>query len=341
MVERIRHHNVPSDVKLPQSEDNGLGVHTEEIMDGIQKIKAVASLVESAIIWRAQYIAWNMDIFKAETLLFRLIFRERSQNPQAMDLLARIYFQQSKYEKAKDLWNRASELQPGNPMLKRTALFMQSISKSPSSAIMRHKIAMLAKCACALVLLCLVGWGGASGYNLIQEWLRGPMAVQNYAGRFHYEYDSITKDMVYVPGPTVTETIPEMAGADDLYSIGFTRKKASTGGDIGRIEVVVERSGNTIKATGTIPNLYVRYLVEQSLWEIPGVNDVDLRGLTINQSYRVNRGESLWIIAKRLYGEGSSWTLLAKVNDLDNPNVLRIGQELSVPLGDEVLTQEP
>jgi nucleoid-associated protein YgaU len=338
LVEHIRHHTVPSEVKLQLSPDSGLGVHTEEMMDGMQKIKAVAALVESAIIWRAQHVAWNVDIYKAEPLLFRLIFKEGSQNPQAMDLLARIYFQQSKYEKAKDLWNKASELQPGNPALKRTAFIMQSIARSPSAAIMRHKIGVLFRMGVFLVLLCLVGWGGVKGYDATRNWAQGPLAVRNLAGRFHYEYDSVTKDMVYVPGPAAVESAA--LGSDGAYSLGFTRRKASSGADIGRIEVVVERAGRTLKVSGKVPNLHVRYLVEQSLWDIPGVSDVDLRALVVDRAYRVNKGDSLWIISKRLYGEGSAWTLLAKVNDLENPGLLRIGQELAIPLGDEVLVRE-
>ena len=347
MVEHVRHHRVPSSVKLPASEETGLGVHTEEIMDGMEKIQAVASLVESVIIWRAQYIAWNIDIYKAEPLLFRLIYREGSLNPQAMDLLARIYFQQSKYEKAKELWNRALELQPGNPALRKTAFTMNSIAKSPTSAVVRHKVGVLFRGALMIALLCLVGYSGALGVNAVRKWAEGPIAVRNLTGRFHYAYDSVTKDMVYVPSPATVASVPEeivpvpAAGADDgTFNVGFTRQKAANGAAVGRIEVVVERKGDTLKASGTIPNLYVRYLVEQALWEIPGIQEIDLRGLQVDHTYRVNKGDSLWIIAKRLYGEGSAWTLLAKANDLSDPNKLRIGQELSLPLGGEVLVPE-
>jgi nucleoid-associated protein YgaU len=342
LVEHSKHHRVPSNVNLPEEKESGLGVHTEDIMDGMQKIKAVASLVESAIIWRAQYIAWNIDIYKAEPLLFRLIFKEGSRNPQAMDLLARIYFQQSKYEKAKDLWNRASELQPGNPALKRTASAMQSIAKSPSAALTKHKVGVIFRGATLLVLLCLVSWSGMKGYDTVQRWAEGPIAVQNLTGRFNY---SITKDMIYLPSLSTVESTEEITPMpadqeEETYSMGFTRRKASNGRDIGRIEVVVERVGSSLKVSGKIPNLYVRYLVEQSLWGVPGVTEVDMRSLDIDRTYRVNRGDSLWIIARKLYGEGSAWTLLAKINDLENPNVLRVGQELSLPLGDEVLVQE-
>jgi nucleoid-associated protein YgaU len=335
---------VPSDVNFTQTQDSGLGARSEEIMDGMREIKAVAALVESAIIWRAQYIAWNVDIYKAEPLLFRLIFKEGSRNPEAMDLLARIYFQQSKYEKAKDLWNRASELQPGNPALKRTAQAMHGIAKSPSAALLRHKAGVIFKGAMMLAAFLLICWGGAFGYGAFERWAEGPVAVQNLSGMFHYKYDSITDSMVYIPGPSAVESVDEMtpltAESEGRYSMGFTRRKASSGRDIGRIEVVVEREGQSLKVSGRIPNLYVRYLVEQSLWDVPGITDIDMRRLEVDRTYRVNRGDSLWIIARKIYGEGSAWTLLAKINNLENPNMLSIGQELALPLGDEVLIQE-
>jgi hypothetical protein len=269
-----------------------------------------------------------------------------------MDLLARVYFQQSKYEKARDLWNRALALQPGNPALRKTALAMNSIAKSPTSAVWKHKFGMFLNCLLILLCVCIAGLGTARGYDALMRWADGPLAVQNLTGRFHYEYDSVTKDMVYVPsdatvaaaedarlplGPADQAMADMGAGA---YNIGFTRKKVSDGKELGRIEVVVERAGDTLKASGRIPNLYVRYLVEEALWKIPGITELDLRGLVVDRTYRVNRGDSLWIIAHRIYGQGSAWTLLAKANDLSDPNKLRIGQELSLPLGDETLNQE-
>lgn len=346
MVEHVRHHKVPSKVKVEEAPTTGMGVHTEEILDGMEKIQAVAALVESVIVWRAQYIAWNIDIYKAEPLLFRLIYKEGSQNSQAMDLLARIYFQQCKYEKAKDLWNKAAELQPGNPALRRTAYKMQSIAKSPTAAMLRHKIGLVARGTLLLLLLCLFGYGGVLGVEKMQKWAMGSAAEQNLMER----YDPTTKDWVYVPTLTTIQvatsdivpvlTEPDVGPYDKTYNIGFTRKKVASGKEMGRIEVVVERSGSTLKASGRIPNLYTRYLVEQALWDVGGITDLDLRGLQVDRSYRVNKGDSLWIIAKRVYGDGSAWTLLAKENDLNDPNKLRIGQELALPLGSEILVQD-
>ncbi|GHV56555.1 peptidoglycan-binding protein [Synergistales bacterium] len=331
-------------LKLLKPPESGFGVHTEDIMDGMQKIKAVAALVESVLVWRAQHIAWNVDISKAEPILFRLIYKEGSENPQAMDLLARIYFQQGKYEKAKELWGRAWELQPGNPALKRAAALMQNMAKSPRRALFRHRLGVIARGALALALFCAVCWGGVKGYGAVSEWAAGPLVVRNLTGSFHYEYDSVTKNMVYVPGPSAVESAQtaspiDMGEKDGSYRLGFTRKRAS-GSDIGRVEVMVEREGGLVKATGKLPNLYARYLVEQSLWGIPGVTEVDMRNLTVDRAYRVSRGDSLWIIARKIYGEGSNWTLLAKINNLQDPNMLRVGQELSLPLGTEELVPD-
>lgn len=334
MVDHTRRHKVPSVVQLQEIPESGLGQHTEKILDGMQQVRAIAALVESTIVWRAQHIAWNVDLYQAERLLYRLIYKEGSRNPQAMDLLARIYFQQGRYEKAKDLFFRASELQPGNPALRRTANLIQSIVKSPANALLFHRIGVFLRGVAMVALLCLVGWGGIKGHEAYRRWSEGPIAVQNLVGRFHYDYDSITKDLEYVPSEWASGA---KSGEDGTYRVGFTRRKLSNNREIGRIEVTVERTGNSLKATGNVPNLHVRYLVEQALWEVPGITDVDMRNLIVDRSYRVAKGDSLWIIARRLYGEGSSWTVLAKFNDLRNPSKLRIGQALSLPLGDEKL----
>ena len=358
MVGHVRHHQVPARAKSPVPNESGFSAHTEEILDGFEKVEAVAALVESAIVWRAQYLAWNVDITKAESLLFRLIFKEGSQNPQAMDLLARIYFQQGKYEKARDLWNKALALQPGSPALRRTVMEMQRIAPSPVRAVVLHKISMYLNCLLAILALFLLVMLGARGYDRLTQWagVSSP-AIENLAGRFseHYSYvyNSVTNSMEYVPAPSTiaasrgelgegfagerTAGVVSHEAGEGAYNVGFTRRRVIDGSETGKIEVVVERVGSTLKASGRIPDLYIRYLVEEELWKIPGITDLDLRALVVDRTYRVNRGDSLWIIAQRVYGEGSAWTLLAKENDLSDPNKLRIGQELIIPLGGEIL----
>ena len=369
MVEHARHHKVPIEANVPDEKDSGLGVYTENIIDGMDKVEAMAALVESVIVWRAQYIAWNVDIFKAETLLFRLVYKGNSQDPQAMDLLARIYFQQGKYEKARDLWNKALELQPGNPALRRTVADMQRIAKSPGTTVAWHRVSVFLNYLLALLVICILGLSIPYLYDWMLKWTdsASTVAVQNLEERFfdsHYQKFAPTfKDDVsstvasrfdyFIPYPfspadgdagagerVSYQADVDFADGEGARSIGFTRKKVADGREIGRIEVVVERVGSTLRASGKIPSPHVRYLVEEALWKVPGITDLDLRGLVIDRTYRVDRGDSLWIIAKKVYGQGSSWTLLAKANDLREPYKLKIGQELVLPLGDEVLLED-
>lgn len=47
--------------------------------------------------------------------------------------------------------------------------------------------------------------------------------------------------------------------------------------------------------------------------------------------YTVEQGDHLWGIAVRAYGDGFAWTRLAEENSLENPNILLVGQELTIP----------
>lgn len=48
-------------------------------------------------------------------------------------------------------------------------------------------------------------------------------------------------------------------------------------------------------------------------------------------SYTVVRGDSLWKIAVRAYGDGYKWVEIAKANGLKNPNLIHARNVLSLP----------
>jgi nucleoid-associated protein YgaU len=53
----------------------------------------------------------------------------------------------------------------------------------------------------------------------------------------------------------------------------------------------------------------------------------------VNDSYDVQRGDTLWDIAKRLYGDGSMWKRIYELNQREigpNPNLIRPGLKLRV-----------
>jgi len=48
-------------------------------------------------------------------------------------------------------------------------------------------------------------------------------------------------------------------------------------------------------------------------------------------SYTIEKGDNLWDIAVRAYGDGFSWTRIAKANSLENPDLIFSGNVLKIP----------
>jgi nucleoid-associated protein YgaU len=49
------------------------------------------------------------------------------------------------------------------------------------------------------------------------------------------------------------------------------------------------------------------------------------------QKYTVQSGDSLSKIAKHFYGDAQKFTVIARANAIDHPDLIKIGQELEIP----------
>ena len=49
------------------------------------------------------------------------------------------------------------------------------------------------------------------------------------------------------------------------------------------------------------------------------------------QKYTVQSGDSLSKIAKRFYGDAQKFTVIAKANNIENPDLIKVGEELEIP----------
>ena len=73
----------------------------------------------------------------------------------------------------------------------------------------------------------------------------------------------------------------------------------------------------------------------KGLVTIPGATD----DISLNQEselirsneYKIVKGDSLWKIAVKKYGNGYAWTEIAKANNLKNPSSIEIGQKIITP----------
>ncbi len=50
-----------------------------------------------------------------------------------------------------------------------------------------------------------------------------------------------------------------------------------------------------------------------------------------SSTYTVVKGDSLWKIAVKVYGNGNAWTKISTANKLANPNIIHSGNLLSIP----------
>jgi len=73
------------------------------------------------------------------------------------------------------------------------------------------------------------------------------------------------------------------------------------------------------------------------------IPDVEARRITVSEpirvsetnpitgtSYLIQKGDSLWTIAVRAYGDGYKWVEIAKENNIDNPNLIFTGNTLTL-----------
>lgn len=75
--------------------------------------------------------------------------------------------------------------------------------------------------------------------------------------------------------------------------------------------------------TLTLPNLEEK-VAEITQEQEPGVS-------IPADSYTVQKGDHLWGVAVRAYGDGYKWVEIAKANNLKNPNLLFVGTVLTLP----------
>ena len=68
-----------------------------------------------------------------------------------------------------------------------------------------------------------------------------------------------------------------------------------------------------------LPKVAVKMLVEKVAITIEG------------DSYTVVKGDHLWNIAVRAYGDGYKWSEVAKTNNIKQPNYIEIGQVIKLP----------
>lgn len=117
--------------------------------------------------------------------------------------------------------------------------------------------------------------------------------------------------------------------AEKYYQKGsdWTRIAEANGiDDASKIEI-----GQTI----TIPNVDITTATPETTEPSPIPQITDEAATTTNEitenTYTVTKGDSLWKIALRAYGDGNKWVDIASVNNLKNPSIIHTGNTFTIP----------
>ena len=105
--------------------------------------------------------------------------------------------------------------------------------------------------------------------------------------------------------------------AEKYYGSGYNWVDIAAENKLADADVVSE--GQTLSIPDVEPKLATKAEVETQGEAITG------------GTYTVVKGDSLWNIAVRAYGDGYRWVEIATENDLANPNLIHTGNVLTLP----------
>jgi nucleoid-associated protein YgaU len=144
-----------------------------------------------------------------------------------------------------------------------------------------------------------------------------------------------------IPSVTTLPTPSDLNNPNNTSSIKTEAKtyKITKGDTLWSIAEMEYGSGYNwvdIASANNISNY--NHLVEGQELFIPNVNPKISTHTQINDqkaieddSYTVQKGDNLWNIAVRAYGDGYKWTEIAKVNSIYNPGLIYPDQKLTLP----------
>ena len=106
--------------------------------------------------------------------------------------------------------------------------------------------------------------------------------------------------------------------------------------DIGATLDAVDLDGEQLHIKGSVPSK----VVLERVWDAIKSADAsyaDLHHEIANtggdeQPYTIKSGDNLSTISKRFYANANKYPEIAKANGIDNPDHIRVGQEISLPV---------
>lgn len=95
---------------------------------------------------------------------------------------------------------------------------------------------------------------------------------------------------------------------------------------------------NTLRNRASTPGVEPQITQQAAQTQTPQEGQVPQ---SLPGSYKVQKGDTLWLIAEKNYGSGYNWTDISEANKLTTPDVLVEGQELTLPQVEAKLSTAP
>ena len=106
--------------------------------------------------------------------------------------------------------------------------------------------------------------------------------------------------------------------------------------DVGAAVDQVGLDGDKLLLKAHVPSKVVANRVWDTIKEAdPSYSDLHHEIATVGgdeQSYTVHSGDNLSKIAKRFYGSASKYPSIAQANGIANPDLIRVGQQITLPV---------
>ncbi|MBS1805198.1 MAG: LysM peptidoglycan-binding domain-containing protein [Acidobacteria bacterium] len=105
--------------------------------------------------------------------------------------------------------------------------------------------------------------------------------------------------------------------------------------DIGAKVDQVDLDGDKLHIKGSVPSKVVLNRVWDAIKQADSTyadlhHEIENTGGD-DQPYTVKSGDNLSKIAKHFYGNASKYTDIAKANNISNPDLIKVGQQLNLP----------
>ncbi len=126
------------------------------------------------------------------------------------------------------------------------------------------------------------------------------------------------------PGQASLPTTHTVADGEDLWTI--SQKYYNSGYnwvDVAKENQLANPDFLEVGQNLTIPKV-------EPILPVTGITQPQTNAIT-GVSYTVVEGDDLWNIAVRAYGDGYKWTAIAQANKLENPDIINVGNVLTLP----------